>query len=131
VKPPRWISPDSAVSPVLWFAVLGAPIGWTVQFAVGYWTSEAQCTPGTEQWSIALDTWTIVATAFAAVTAAAAGAAALALYRRTREADDEGPPPAGRTHFLAVVGLAVTPLFLVMIGLTALGVLIHIPCGQS
>jgi small-conductance mechanosensitive channel len=127
----RWTSPASAVSPVLWFAVLGAPIGWTVQFAVGYWTTEAQCSPGLEQWDIALNTWAIAATAFAAVTAAAAGAAALALFRETREAEHDEPPPPGRIHFLAVVGLAVTPLFLVLIALTAVGVLIHIPCSQS
>lgn len=131
MKQTRWTSPDSAVSPLLWFAVLGAPAAWTVQFAVGYWTSEAQCAPGTEQFSIALDTWTIAATAFAGLTAAAAGAAAIALFRRTREVDENDAPPAGRVHFLSVIGLAVTPLFLALIALTAVGVLIHIPCGQS
>lgn len=128
---PRWSSPASPASPLLWFAVLGAPIAWVVQFGIGYWTAEAQCGPGPEQWSIALNTWTIAASAFAAIAAAAAGVAALALFRQTSEADHEGPPPGGRTHFLSIVGLAVTPLFLVAIGLTALGVLIHIPCGQS
>src|SRR5205085_1896442 len=39
------IPPDSPVSPVLWFAVLGAPGAYATQLGLGYWLTEAQCSP--------------------------------------------------------------------------------------
>jgi hypothetical protein len=124
-------SPDSPVSAQVWFAVLGAPAAWTAQFAIGYWTTELHCNPYQEHWDVALGTWTTVATAVAALVALGAGLTAMSLFRRTREVEESDAPPPGRIHFLATVGLAVTPLFLLLIAMTALGVLIHIPCGQS
>lgn len=126
------ISPDSPVSAPLWFAVLGAPLAWTAQFSIGYWLAEAQCSQvGRARWDVDVGVWMIPLTAVAALLAIAAGLTALALFRRTREEEYASPPPQGRIHFLAIVGMAVTPLFLAMIALTAIGVLIHVPCSQS
>jgi len=56
--------------------------------------------------------------------------AAVIVYVATSGVDEEGAPPLGRIHFLAVVGLAIAPLFIAIIlmaglGGTALG------CGQG
>jgi heme/copper-type cytochrome/quinol oxidase subunit 2 len=125
------LSPRSPVSPLLWFAVLGAPTAWGLQFAVGYWLSDAQCSATGGQWGIALDTWAIVVGILAFLTATASGATAVALFRRTAEAEEEDAPPSGRIHFLAVVGMAVTPLFLCLIAMTAAGTIVLFPCNQS
>lgn len=123
------IPPASAVSPVLWFAVLGAPAAWIVQLGLGYWLAEAECSPTGGQWGISLQAWGIVVTALAAATAAAAGLTALALFRRDGDKDD--PPPAGRIAFLAWVGLTVAALFLVLIAMTGAGILAFHVCNQS
>lgn len=127
------LSPDSAASPLLWYAVLGAPAGWALQFSVGYWLAESGCAPsGGELFGVDLGTWMVPLTALALAAALGAGAAALSLYRRTASADDYEAPPPGRVHFLATIGLAVTPLFVVLIALTAIGVFVHYPpCNQS
>jgi hypothetical protein len=126
-------SPDSPLSLPLWFAVLGAPLGWTLQFSVGYWLVEAQCSrTGQARWAIDVDLWMAALTALGAAAALGAGLTALALFRRSREAGHDSAPPAGRIHFLAMVGMAVAPLFLAMIALTAIGVFVHFPpCEQS
>jgi len=125
------LSPRSPASPLLWFAVLGAPAAWALQFGVGYWLSNAQCSATGGHWSIALDTWAIVVGILAFLTATASGATAVALFRRTAEAEEEDAPPSGRIHFLAIVGMTVTPLFLCLIAMTAAGTIVLFPCNQS
>lgn len=124
---------ESPSSPLLWFGVLGAPLGWTVQFAAGYWLAEARCSPGGgELLGLGPAAWMVPLTALATACALAAWAAALRLHRRTAGSSDYGAPPGGRNRFLAVIGIAIAPLFLAMIALTALGVFAHNPpCTQS
>jgi hypothetical protein len=121
----------SPASPLLWFAVLGAPAAWALQFGIGYWLSDAQCSAAGGQWSIPLDKWALVVGAVAFLAATAAGAIAVALFRHTAEAEDEEAPPSGRIHFLAIVGMTVTPLFLCLIAMTAAGTILLFPCNQS
>lgn len=121
--------PSSPVSPVLWFAVLGAPAAYVVQLGLGYWLAEAKCGPTGGMWGVSLATWAIVVGAAAAAVAATAGLTALWLFRRT--GDYKGAPPPGRTAFLGVVGMAVSSLFLVLILMTASGVLTYHVCNQS
>jgi hypothetical protein len=125
------ISPDSPVSPLLWFAVIGAPGAWVAQFGIGYWLSEAECSPTGGEWGISLEAWGIVVGILAAAVALAAGLASLALFRRTGEHEEDDAPPAGRIHFLSVVGMAVTTLFFVLILLTMVATIVHTPCNQS
>ena len=40
-------------------------------------------------------------------------------------------PPAGRTHFLAMIGMAITPLFLAMIAMSSAGAVVFRGCVQS
>ena len=43
----------------------------------------------------------------------------------------EEPPPKGRLPFLAIVGMAITPLFLAIILMDGLGVVFLPECSQS
>jgi hypothetical protein len=125
------LSPESAASPLLWFAVVGAPGAWVAQFGINYWLSEAQCSPTGGEWGIPLETWGIVVGIVCALVAAAAGAASVSLFLRTREHEEDDAPPAGRIHFLSVVGMAVTSLFFVLILMTMVATIVHTPCNQS
>jgi heme/copper-type cytochrome/quinol oxidase subunit 2 len=125
------LTPASPVSPVLWYAVLGAPSAWALQFWVGYWVSQARCDRPGYRVPADLTTWTIVAGIAALAVAFGALAISIALFRRTLETDVEGPPPDGRIKFLAIVGIAVAPLFIAIIAMTSTGVLVLMPCTQA
>jgi hypothetical protein len=124
----------SRTSLLLWFGLLGAPLAWTVQFLVGYWVSEVGCSPGGDG-GLSIDGWTIVATVVAAVLALLAELAAIATFRATRGVRGVGgsdePPPKGRVHFLAVVGMTIAPLFFFIIVMSGVGVLVLENCHQS
>lgn len=123
------IPPESPVSPVLWYAVLGAPGAYAIQLGLGYWLAEAACSPTGGQWGISLSVWAIVVTAVAAAAAVGSGVTSLWLYRRT--GDRHEPPPAGRIAFLAAIGMTVSSLFLALILMTGVGVLTFHVCNQS
>jgi hypothetical protein len=129
----RWLrrSPDSPVSPVLWYAVLGPPAAWFGQFLIYYWLAESQCSPAGTLWDIPMTAWAIVVGSVAAVLALGAGATALALFRRNSEDEHEDAPPGGRIKFLAVIGMTLTPLFFAMILMSTAGLLTLLPCNQS
>lgn len=122
----RISSPRSPVSPLLWFAVLGAPAAWALQFGVGYWVTQAKCSPAGGMWGISLEAWIIVLSVIAIPMAIAAGVVAYGLFRGTEGAGTE--PPGGRNRFLAVIGMAVTPLFLAIMALNLVGVLVNSNC---
>jgi uncharacterized membrane protein len=123
------IPPESPVSPVLWFAVLGAPGAYAAQLGIGYWLAQAACSPTGGQWGISLSAWAIVVTALAALVAIGAGLTSIWLYRR--HGDRHDPPPAGRVAFLAAVGMTVSVLFLVLILMTGVGAVTFRECNQS
>jgi hypothetical protein len=108
--------PQSPASPLLWYAVLGAPAAWVGQFAISYWLTEAKCSVAGERWGISV--------------AIGAGLVAIGLFRATGNDDIEGPPPGGRSRFFAAVGLAVTPIFLAIIVLNGVGAVVQ-SCTQS
>jgi hypothetical protein len=123
-------APHSPSSPVLWYAVFGAPAAWALQFAVSYWVTEAKCSVAGERWGISVDAWVIVLTVFAVAMAGGGGLVALGLFRGTADEDLEGSPPGGRSRFFAAVGLAVTPIFLAIILLNGIGSVVQ-SCTQS
>jgi H+/Cl- antiporter ClcA len=110
---------------LLWFGLFGAPAAWVVQHVSGYALTEVSCTEG----SVSLDPWTIAVTAVAAVIAALAGAAAVATWRATHDAGKA--PPASRVHFLSVMGMVHTPLFLMIILMSGVGASLLDRCVQS
>ena len=117
----------------MWFGLLGAPAAWVVQFLVGYAITEAAC--GRAGLGGGVDGVTIVATAIGATVAILAELAAIAAFRATRAAEGAGgseePPPRGRVHFLATVGIVIAPLFLAIILMSGLGAVLLPECVQS
>ena len=120
----------SATSALLWFGLLGAPFAWATQHVAGYALTESSCDEVRRSESaIPLHTWTIVVSAAALTIALAAGAAALLTFIRTRDPGEA--PPASRIHFLSVVALTITPLFVAIILMSGLGSLLLTPCVQG
>ena len=77
----------------------------------------------------------MVATVVAAALAVLAELAAIQTFRATRGARGKGgseeQPPKGRVHFLAIVGIAITPLFFFIIVMNGVGVVLLQNCHQS
>ena len=113
----------------LWFGVLGAPFAWTLQHVAGLGLTLAACDAAGRRWGIPVDAWTIVVTAAGAAVAVLACLSSIQVFRATREAGDE--PPAGRVHFLAVIGLTISPLFLAIILMSGLGSVFLDNCHQG
>jgi hypothetical protein len=122
------------LEPLSWFGLLGAPVVWTLMHVLGYGLAEARCDP-IGSGKVTLEAWTVALMSVAAAIAVLAGLSALAVFLRTRDVKGVGgseePPPKGRLHFLAVVGMAISPLFLAIILMDGLGVLILPECVQS
>jgi hypothetical protein len=118
-----------------WFGTLGAPFAWTLQFLVGFSLAEAACNEAGTRWGVPVDGATIAATAAAAAVAILAGLSALVMFRETRHARGKGgaeeKPPLGRVHFLATVGVVISPLFLFIILMNGVGVVVLSNCQQG
>ena len=112
----------------LWLGVLGAPLAWAAQHVTGYALTEAEC--GGARLGVPMDALTIAVTAVAAAVAVAAGLSALATWRSV-QGDHHEPPPDGRVTFLAVMGMTLTPLFLMIILMSGLGAVFLTECVQS
>jgi hypothetical protein len=118
---------------LMWFGLFAAPAAWAVQHVTGIELQYAQChdnTPG-PAYDVHVDAWTLVLTIAAAAIAILGGLAAVAAWRATRDADDDDAPPAGRIHFMAVIGMTITPLFVAIILMSGLGVVFLPSCVQS
>jgi hypothetical protein len=117
----------------MWFGLLGAPGAWVAQFLVGYTMTQAAC--GDAGWDPPVDGVTLAATIIAALVAVAAELAALKVWAETRPVQGAGgaeePPPKGRIHFLATVGIVITPLFLFIILMSGIGAVVLPECHQS
>ncbi len=113
----------------LWFGVVGGPLAWAAQFLTSYAFGLAQCDQPVPRWQLPVHTWEIALAATAAVVALAAQATAVRIFVATREADSA--PPAGRAHFLSIVGMTVNPLALAIIVMTGIGAPLLTVCQQS
>jgi hypothetical protein len=114
-----------------WLGVLAAPTAWAALHIFGVLLALAECAPAGRVWNLPLHGLTIAATAVAAVTAVIGLLAAIATVRLTGPQDDPAPPPPGRIHFLGVVGIAISPLFLAIILMAGVGVSVQEVCRQS
>ena len=124
---------------VVWFGVLGGPVAWAVQFVANLYFTFAQCGRG-GRWQLPLHPWNIGLSVGALAIGLAAIAVCLRLYRHTSEMGPMaaivrrgfgGQPPAGRIHFLAVVGLTVNFLALTIVVMTGIGAPLLVFCQQS
>ena len=117
---------------LMWFGVLGAPAAWVTQFLVGLALSEAACNPPGETRAVSVELIVTLVSAVALAVALLAAASALAVFRATRSAwEESSAPPAGRIHFLAIVGLIVAPMMLAIIVLNGIGLIVLDPCRQG
>ena len=119
---------------LMWFGLLGPPLAWTLQFLFGYGLTELACNPGGDR-GVALDGLTLVATAVAASVALLAELSAFKVFRETRQVEGAGgseePPPKGRVHFLATLGLLLGPLFFAIIVMNGVGAIVLRGCHQG
>ena len=114
---------------LVWFGVFGPPAAWVLQFLLGYGVTQAQCNPAGSRWGVPIHTWTVAATAVGATVALLGWLAAGAVFRATRDASSA--PPRGRVHFLSVIALATSPLFLLIIVWGGVGALVLQECHQA
>ena len=115
---------------LLWFGLLGSPLAWVAMFLVGYAFDLAQCNPAGTVWNLPVRAWTIAATAAGATVAVLSLLSALTVWRATREASDD-ELPGSRIQFLAVIGIAIAPLFLGIILMSGFGATFLESCRQS
>jgi hypothetical protein len=119
---------------LMWFGLLGAPLAWTLQFLFGFGLTELACNPGGDR-GAAVDGLTLIATALAASVALLAELSAFKVFRDTRQVEGAGgseePPPKGRVHFLATLGLLLGPLFFSIIVMNGVGAIVLANCHQG
>jgi hypothetical protein len=104
-----------------WYGLLGAPFAWTLFHVVGVGIAMGVCSPVGARVDATLQPWSIVLTAAAVAVAFGALLAAGLVYLSTRGVEDDAAPPVGRIHFLAVIGLTITPLFIAIILMSGIG----------
>jgi hypothetical protein len=117
----------------MWFGLFAAPAAWALQHVAGVALTIGQCHDNAAgpDWHVHVDAWAIAVTAAAAAVAVLGGLSAVAAWRSARDADDDDAPPAGRVHFLGIVGLTISPLFLAIIVMSGLGTVFLPQCVQS
>ena len=118
---------------LMWFGLLGAPAAWAAQHVTGVMLTIGACHDNTAgpDWHVHVDAWAVAVTSVAAIVALLGLLSAVAAWRSARDADDSDPPPAGRVHFLGIVGLTISPLFLAIILMSGLGTIFLSQCVQS
>jgi hypothetical protein len=116
-----------------WVGVCAPPAAWALQHVSGVELQYAQCHDSTAGpgYEVHVDAWTLAVTLAAAAIAVLGGLAAFGAWRATREAEEDDAPPAGRIHFLSMIGMTITPLFLAMILMSGLGEVFLPSCLQS
>ena len=124
---------------VLWFAVLGGPVAWAVQFVANLAFTLAQCQQPA-RWMLPVHAWEIGISAVAVVIGVASGTVSWRLYRRAARTGDvlahelhgDGyQPPLGRVQFMSIIGLTLNVLTLTIIVMTAIGAPLLPVCQQS
>ena len=125
---------------VLWFGVLGGGAAWTIEFVTGLYFTWAQCNQPDGRTQVPLREWQTGLAAGGALVGLIAFGVCLWIYLSTHQIDDvageerrgEGhPPPLGRVHFLAVVGMTVNVIVIVIMVITAIGAPNLAFCQQS
>ena len=114
-----------------WFGLLGAPLAWAVQLVLGFGVTQARCNPGGSRWGVAVDTWEISLMIAAGAVVIFAELCAVTLYLATRNVSYDDRPPLGRRHFFVAASSLGNVLFLMIILLSGIAAVDHVPCRQS
>jgi hypothetical protein len=115
-----------------WLGVILPPWAWAAQHAFGWGAGTAAC-PDHRTGAgldVPVDGVTLALGAVAVAFILAGGAASFVAWRATRENDDSDPAPAGRIHFLSVIGMTIVPLFLAITIMSTVGAVVF-NCTQS
>lgn len=125
---------------VVWFGVLGGAAAWATQFVANLALTFARCDQVPPRFMPAVHGWEIGLSAAALGVGLAAVGVCLRLFLRTFRIDavsmherrgDGSPPPIGRLHFLAIIGLTVNFLALTIIVMTGVGAPLLPVCQQA
>jgi hypothetical protein len=116
-----------------WLGVLLPPWAWAAQHLLGWGTGVAACPDHRTGagLSVPVHGITIALGAAAVALILTGGVVSLLAWRVTREHDDSDAPPAGRIHFLSVIGLTICPLFLAITLMSSAGAIVANGCTQS
>jgi hypothetical protein len=115
--------------PVLLFALLGAPLAWTLHFLVSYFLVALFCAAAWEGAGAAIGAATVVSV----VVSAASGVVAYRAWRARRNAqswDAALAEPAGWAAFVLVMGMLGSALFTALIVLEAVPPLFVPTCSE-
>lgn len=128
-------------SALVWFAVAGGPVAWAIQFVIGIAFGWAQCNQGGyARWHLPVHAWQAGVAGGAAIVGLGSMATAVWLFRATyrigdvfgeERRGDGSPPPVGRVHFLAIVGITVNLLALAIIVMDGVGAPSLALCQQA
>ena len=110
---------------LLLFAVLAAPLAWTLQLVLSSELEEGGCRLDAE---LSADRWHAAITGGALLVTLAAGIVAVLLVREVRRS---GGDDRGRIAFMAYSSLLVTGVFSALIVLGGIGALALDTCAQS
>ncbi|MGH2864612.1 MAG: hypothetical protein ACRDJX_05120 [Solirubrobacteraceae bacterium] len=127
-------SSTTRLNKIVWFAVLGGPAAWAVQFLVGMQFSLARCESPDARFQFPVHAISAALGATGVLVGVLAELCAIAVFRATRgdqHTHDPDQITTGRLHFLAAVGMTVNPLTLTICAMVAIGAPLLGVCHQS
>jgi hypothetical protein len=119
-------------SALLWIGVLAGPVAWSIEMIVGYGVEEIACSSGTvgeEIEGVGVEPIVVLLTLVLGAVTAAAGLLAFGCLRRLRSSGEAAR--GGRAEWMAIVGIATSAIFLIMIVVNLLSVVFLGVCEGS
>jgi hypothetical protein len=102
-------------SALLWVGVLAGPAAWSVEMIVGYGVEEIACSSGSvgeEIVGVGVEPIIVLLTLILGAVTGAAGLLAFGCLRRLRSSE---AATSARAEWMAMVGIATSAIFLIMI----------------
>jgi uncharacterized membrane protein YidH (DUF202 family) len=116
--------PPRSVHVLAWLGWSAAPAAWVVMHVLGFGLTQAACN-GRAHRDVPIDSLALVSMIAAALVAVAGLISALRAFRATGDAEGL---PGERVHFMAVIGLTISPLFLAIILMDGVGAIVLENC---
>jgi hypothetical protein len=114
-----------------WFGFVVGGVTWFVLFVSGVGVSVAACNPAGHRWDIAYGPVQVALLTAGLLALAAAEVAAVVVFRATRQAEEEGPPPESRMRFFAIGAMAGNAVFFVILVLSEVATIVDRTCHQA
>jgi hypothetical protein len=114
-----------------WVGFFVAPAAWFGQHLVGQAIGQASCSAANASWGVSNRAWQIALLAGACTLILLSEAAAVAVFRGTRTASYESPPPEGRIQLIAIAAMATNLIYLVIVLLDGIVSIVDVACRQS